>query len=288
MGKFKRLMEVLREEEIAHDSNVFQPAPAPDTWLSLAHSRTYVDQVLGGHVAPAVEKAIGFPMNASVAMRARCATAGSVLTGRLALEYGLAANTAGGSHHARHEQGAGFCVFNDVAVAIHVLQAEGLIASALIIDLDVHQGDGTARIFEGDDSVFTLSIHAERNYPDEKAISNLDIGLPDRTSDETYLKTVRDVVPRLIAQGRPDIIFFNAGVDPHHEDRLGRLNLSDQGLQKRDRFIIETVRGAGIPLACVIGGGYAYDVNVIAKRHATLHRAAAAYLNGFGKTSEPA
>ncbi|MEM8797399.1 MAG: histone deacetylase [Pseudomonadota bacterium] len=278
MGKFRRLMEVLREEGLAGTDNVYEPAPAPASWLSLAHDQTYVDQVLNGSVPDRIARDIGFPMSASVALRARTATGGTVLGGRLALEHGLAANTAGGSHHARFEQGAGFCVFNDVAVAVRVLQAEGLVQRVLIVDLDVHQGDGTARIFSGDSNVFTLSLHARRNYPEEKAVSNLDIPLTDGLEDEAYLAKLRQILPRLIENGNPDMVFYNAGVDPHREDRLGRLGLSDAGLLARDRFVIETIRAAGIPLACVIGGGYSNDVDTLAKRHATIHRAAHTFL----------
>ena len=272
-------MEVLREESIATTDNTFEPVPAPASWLNLAHDQAYVDQILNNSVDRKIEREIGFPINSSVGLRARCATSGSVLTGRLALEHGLALNTAGGSHHARFEQGAGFCVFNDVAVAVRVLQAEGLVRKVLIIDLDVHQGDGTARIFEGDDDVFTLSLHGEKNYPDEKAVSNLDIGLPDGTTDEPYLKKVREVLPNLLEQGQPDIVYYNAGIDPHVEDRLGRLALTDEGLLARDTFVIDEVRRRGIPLAGVIGGGYMTDIDRLAYRHSTIHRAAKAFLN---------
>lgn len=165
MGKFRRVAEVLVAEELVAPGGFHVPAPAPADWIALAHARTYVDQVFHAQVPAPIAREIGFPMGETVARRARCATAGTVLTGRLALERGIACNTAGGSHHARREHGAGFCVFNDVAVAIRVLQADGAIERAMVIDLDVHQGDGTAEIFADDASVFTLSVHAERNYP---------------------------------------------------------------------------------------------------------------------------
>lgn len=274
MGKFSSLMTHLRQSGLAGEANTFEPVPAPSSWLALAHDQSYVDQVLNGMVPVSIAREIGFPMNESVALRAQCATGGTVLTGRLALEHGIAANTAGGSHHARRAQGAGFCVFNDVAVAIKVLQAEGLVSRVLVVDLDVHQGDGTAEIFSGDDSVFTFSLHAEKNYPDIKQSSNLDIGLHDGIKDEAYLAVVRDVLPRLLSRDLPDIVFYNAGVDPHEEDRLGRLSLTDDGLKARDHFVISTVRQHNIPLACVIGGGYMQDIERLAERHATLHRVA--------------
>ncbi|MEP2942748.1 MAG: histone deacetylase [Hyphomicrobiales bacterium] len=279
MGKFAALMIYLRDIGLAVDENTFEPVPAPSSWLALAHDQTYVDQVLNGTVPQCIARDIGFPMNPSVAMRARCATGGTVLTARLALEHGIALNTAGGSHHARRAHGAGFCVFNDVAVAIKVLQAEGLVNRVLVVDLDVHQGDGTAEIFSGDDSVFTFSVHAEKNYPDNKQSSNLDIGLRDGMGDNEYLGVVRDALPKLLERGQPDIVFYNAGVDPHEEDRLGRLSLTDEGLRARDEFFINIVRQYDIPLACVIGGGYMRDIPRLAKRHSVIHQTAMDFIH---------
>jgi acetoin utilization deacetylase AcuC-like enzyme len=171
--------------------------------------------------------------------------------------------------------GAGFCVFNDGAVAIRVLQADGLVGRALVIDLDVHQGDGTARIFAGDDSVMTYSVHAAENYPARKAGSDHDIALPDGVRDEAYLEMLGETLPGVIESAAPDIILYNAGVDPHEDDKLGRLSLSDAGLAARDRAVLTLARKRRLPIACMIGGGYADDVQVLARRHATLHRAAA-------------
>jgi acetoin utilization deacetylase AcuC-like enzyme len=253
------------------------PAPAPAEWLALAHRRDYVDQVLAAAVPEPIAREIGFPMTPAVALRARTASAGTVMTARLALEHGVACNTAGGSHHARRGQGAGFCVFNDVAVAIRVLRADQLIERALVIDLDVHQGDGTADIFAGDPTVFTLSAHAEKNYPVRKIPSTLDLGLPDQTGDDAYLDAVRPAIERALAAFRPDIVFYNAGVDPHADDRLGRLSLSDAGLKARDAFVIGLARSLGLPVACVIGGGYGDDLDRIVDRHAILHRTASGF-----------
>ena len=272
MNKFQRLQEVLQEEGIATEKNTFKPEPAPREWLTLAHSRDYVDAVLNETVSDKIAREIGFPMNASVALRGQCATGGSVLTARLALEYGLAANTAGGSHHARFEQGAGFCVFNDVAVAIKVMQQEGLASRILIVDLDVHQGDGTAQIFAGDASAFTLSFHGRKNYPHNKAISDLDIALSDAMSDDAYLNKLDGVLPRLLDRGKPDLVFYNAGVDPHEEDKLGRLAMSEDGLWRRDHFVLSGCRSRNIPVACVLGGGYLDDIDRLARRHSIIHR----------------
>ncbi|PTW62120.1 acetoin utilization deacetylase AcuC-like enzyme [Breoghania corrubedonensis] len=278
IAKFRRVAELLVEEGLAAPGTFHMPVAAPADWIALAHARTYVDQVFNGQVPAAIAREIGFPMIETVARRARCASAGTLLTGRLALEEGIACNTAGGSHHARFEHGAGFCVFNDVAVAIRVLQADGAVERAMVIDLDVHQGDGTAAIFAGDDAVFTLSVHAERNYPVRKRASDLDIPLADETGDEAYLATLKGVLKDRLENFRPDLVFFNAGVDPHREDRLGRLALSDEGLIARDRLVIETVREAGVPLAGVMGGGYSTDIEALARRHTMLYRVASEFV----------
>jgi acetoin utilization deacetylase AcuC-like enzyme len=194
------------------------------------------------------------------------------------LRSGIACNTAGGGHHARPDRGAGFCVFNDVAVAIRVLQSEGLIERALVVDLDVHQGDGTAATFRNDRSVTTFSMHSERNYPLRKVASNLDIGLPDRTGDDAYLEALAEALPRLLDNPRPDIVFYNAGVDPHQNDRLGRLALSDRGIAARDLLVIDAVRTRSIPLAGIIGGGYSDNVDALARLHASLHRTASMFV----------
>jgi len=274
MAKFRRVAEVLVEDGLVAAGGFHEPAPAPAGWIALAHDRTYVDQVFGATVPERIAREIGFPMTADVALRARTASAGTLLTARLALDTGIACNTAGGSHHARRAHGAGFCVFNDVAVAIRVLIADGAIGTAMVIDCDVHQGDGTADIFAGDPRVFTLSIHAANNYPVRKVASTRDIGLADGTGDAAYLEALRSAVPQALDGFAPDIVFFNAGVDPHRDDRLGRLALSDRGLIDRNRFVIDAVRRRGIPLAGVLGGGYASDIDVLARRHTLLHRVA--------------
>lgn len=278
MAKFRRIAEILVEDGIAAPGSFHVPAEAPAAWIGLAHDPTYVDRVFAAAVPREVEREIGFAVTDKVARRSRTASAGTVMTARLALDRGLACNMAGGSHHARRRQGSGFCVFNDVAVAIRVLQADGAIERALIVDLDVHQGDGTADIFAGDGRVFTFSMHAEKNFPTRKIASDLDIGLPDGTGDDAYLAVLRESLPGLLDRHRPDIVFFNAGVDPHAEDRLGRLALTDEGLAARDRFVIETVRMAGLPLACVLGGGYMEEIDRLARRHTILHRVAAEFV----------
>jgi acetoin utilization deacetylase AcuC-like enzyme len=204
-----------------------------------------------------------------VALRSRAAVAGTLLTARLALAHGVACNTAGGSHHASRAHGAGFCTFNDVAVAAANLLAERVIA------IDVHQGDGTAEIFAGDARVFTLSMHAARNYPARKVPGDLDVELADGVGDDAYLDALQAVLPGVLEAQRPDLVFFNAGVDPHRDDKLGRLALSDDGLARRDRYVLNACLSRGLPVAGVIGGGYSADIDALARRHATLHREAA-------------
>ncbi|RNC96463.1 MAG: histone deacetylase [Oricola sp.] len=275
MGKYARLAEVLIEDGLAAPGTFIVPAPAPRDWVKLAHDDTYVDQVYAFDVPRAIEREIGFEVTKRTSLRAQCATTGTVMAARLALEHGIACNTAGGSHHARHAQGAGFCTFNDVAVAARLLLADGEVSSALVLDLDVHQGDGTAEIFAADARVFTASIHAEKNYPVRKKASDFDLGLPDGVGDSAYLKTLALALEEL--RGRvpsPDIVFYNAGVDVHGEDRLGRLALTNHGIERRERMVISHFRMRGIPVCGVIGGGYSRDVDALARRHALLHHVA--------------
>ncbi|WP_040485182.1 histone deacetylase family protein [Lutibaculum baratangense] len=275
MHKYLRLAEVLVEEGVVGPEGFVRPGEAPAEWLALVHDRAYVDAVLGLAVPRERQREIGFPVEATVMRRSRLSVGATVVAARIALEEGIACTTAGGSHHARKAGGAGFCVFNDVAVAARLLVSDGSVGQVLVIDCDVHQGDGTAEIFSGDDSVFTFSIHAERNYPALKVPGDLDVGLPDGTGDEAYLEALAEILPQLLDRVAPDIVFYNAGVDPHREDRLGRLSLTDEGLAERDRRVVGLVRERDIPLAGVIGGGYSTDLDALARRHAGLHRAAA-------------
>ena len=278
MSKFTRLAEILVEDGVVGPAGYHIPAPALPGWLRLAHDPRYVDQVLFSAVPPATEKAIGFKVDEKVAMRSRCATGGTVLAARLALAEGLACNTAGGSHHAGRGGGAGFSVFNDVAVAALVLLADGDVSRVLVVDCDVHQGDGTAKIFADEPRVFTLSIHAERNYPPNKARSDLDVGLADGTVDEAYLQALGEALAAATVRSLPDLVFYNAGVDPHRDDRLGRLALSDVGLAERDRRVIGYFREKGVAVAAVIGGGYSRDIEALARRHSILHRVAGEFV----------
>jgi len=278
VGKYGRLIEVLGEAGLAVGSNVHRPEPADADLLTLAHSPDYVEQVIACRVPHAVEREIGFPVDDRVSRRARLATAGTLLAAELALEYGIACNGAGGSHHARRTGGAGFCTFNDVAVAGLSLLEKKRVGRILVVDLDVHQGDGTADILMREERVTTFSMHGEKNYPLRKVPSGLDVGLDDQTGDETYLARLDEVLTALSTAARPDFVFYNAGVDPHADDRLGRLALSDEGLRRRDRTVIGHFREQGVPVCGVIGGGYSRDVDALARRHAILFSEARAYL----------
>lgn len=270
MRKFGHLAELLRHDAISPDLRWHEPAPVSRSILIRAHAPAYVDAVLTQTVDPKLARRIGFPVTELVAERSRLAVGGTLMTAGLALDHGLAANTAGGSHHADRHGGAGFCVFNDVAVAAFDLLATQRTRRILVVDCDVHQGDGTARIFAADPRVFTLSIHCEANWPRDKPPSDLDIGLPKGAGDDAYLDALGPALHQAIDRSRPDLVFYNAGVDPHAEDRLGLLALSDEGLRARDEMAGETCRSKGLPLAAVLGGGYGTDSHVVARRHLIL------------------
>jgi acetoin utilization deacetylase AcuC-like enzyme len=277
MQKFARLGEILRQDGLVPHGFV-TPEPITRADLIRAHAPGYVDAVLSRTLDPVSVRRIGFSLTERVVLRAQLATAGTTLAARLALQEGLACNSAGGSHHARGDQGAGFCVFNDVAVAASVMLAEGLVKQILVVDLDVHHGDGTALIFQGEPRVCTFSMHCDDNWPLEKPPSDLDVALPKGTGDAAYLAALDQHLPALLDQVRPDLVFYIAGVDPHQDDRLGKLALTDQGLMTRERRVIEAVRGRTIPLVTVLGGGYGQDVNAVARRHSFVFHAAADYL----------
>jgi acetoin utilization deacetylase AcuC-like enzyme len=275
MRKYGLLAETLVAKGLAPLGFV-TPEPASAEILLRAHDPAYVDAVLACDVGRDIERAIGLPVDAPLVRRSRASVGGTLLAGRLALAEGLAGSAAGGSHHARRRQGAGFCVLNDVAVAARTLQSEGLVRRVLVVDLDVHQGDGTADCLALSPDLFTLSIHCENNYPAQKIAGDLDIGLPDRLDDAAYLDVLRARLPPLLDAFAPDLVFYNAGVDPHRDDRLGRLCLTDDGLLARDRYVVAQARARGIALAAVIGGGYTHDVEALARRHALVFEALAA------------
>ncbi|MDX3900747.1 MAG: histone deacetylase [Sphingobium sp.] len=264
--KYGLVMRILRESGAAFD--VRAPEPMPRVWLEAVHDPAYVEQVLSLSVPREKERRIGFPVTARVARRAQLSPGGTWMAAKRALVDGYAANSAGGSHHALHDTGAGYCVFNDLAIAAARLIAEGDARRILILDLDVHQGDGTAALMAGRADVFTLSIHAERNFPARKAVSSLDVALADGTEDDAYLAALAAALPGVLDRFAPDLILYQAGVDPHRDDRLGRLALSDEGLAARDRFVMRAAKSRSITLASALGGGYGHDRLAVARRHA--------------------
>lgn len=274
MMKFVKLYQVLLTDGVARLDQFHLAPSAPRTWLELAHSADYVQAYCTGTIDARLMRRIGFPWSPALVRRTCVALGGTVLAGQLALEHGVACNLAGGTHHAHWGFGSGFCIFNDLAVAPRVLQQMGRIDKALIVDLDVHQGDGVAAIFADDPTVYTFSMHCSDNFPFRKERSDLDVELAKGTEDEEYLRVLAEHLPSLLDQVRPDIVFYDAGVDPHREDALGKLALSDEGLARRDRFVLLECLRRRIPVACVIGGGYDRDVLALARRHSIVHQVA--------------
>jgi acetoin utilization deacetylase AcuC-like enzyme len=275
MGKYGALYRILMADSIAALDQLYLPQPVERETLYLAHDQAYVDAFWAGTLDAKAQRRIGFPWSERMITRACAAIGGTMLAACLALEHGLACNTAGGTHHAHQDFGSGFCIFNDLAVASAWLLNQQLVKRILIVDLDVHQGDGTAAIFADNPQVFTFSMHCGANFPFRKQSSDLDVDLPAGMEDDAYLYTIQNHLPDLLAHVQPDLVFYDAGVDPHREDKLGKLSLSDAGLYRRDRYVIETCIRHGVPVACVIGGGYADCIDTLARRHSQLHRAAA-------------
>jgi acetoin utilization deacetylase AcuC-like enzyme len=274
MAKFRRLYEALIADGVAHPTQFFQPERPPLDWIELVHTPEYVRDYCEGTLDPKAQRRIGLPWSPELVERTCTAVGGSILTAELALEQGLACNTAGGTHHAFPSYGSGFCIFNDMAIAAAVLLAQKRVNKILIVDLDVHQGDGTALIFQDDPRVFTFSMHCEINFPGTKQRSDLDVPLPEGMEDDAYLQTLAAYLPDLLSEVKPDLVFYDAGVDVHLGDRLGKLALSDRGLFCREMQVLTTCLSQGYPVACVIGGGYADDFEALVYRHSLLHRVA--------------
>lgn len=253
---------------------LLETSPLADSQtVNLAHDADYVTQFAEGRLPAAAMRRIGLPWSDVFVKRAFASVGGTVCAARLAMKIGWGCTLGGGTHHALRAAGAGFCVFNDIAVAIQVLRSEGLIRRAAVIDLDVHQGDGTAEIFENDPEVFTLSIHCESNFPFRKQRSRLDVSLPDGVEDEDYLRRLDEVLPAVFAF-RPDVVFYQSGVDPLATDVLGRLALTPQGLMERDKKVMRAVRSYGEPFVLTSGGGYSRPIELSAEAHANTYRTA--------------
>jgi acetoin utilization deacetylase AcuC-like enzyme len=278
LPKYRLLRTRLLEEGVLEPHELEESALIDRPSLLLAHTPEYLEAVFSGTLPAADQRRLGFPWSDALVARSRASVFGTVAAARAALRDGLAGNLAGGTHHAYADRGTGFCVFNDLAVAARALQREGSIDRALVVDLDVHQGDGTAAIFAGDESVFTFSMHGAKNFPFRKQRSSLDLELADGCGDAEYLGALEENLPRAIDRCRPDVLFYQAGVDPLEQDTLGRLDLSLEGLRQRDRTVALAARERGIPLVLTLGGGYASPVELSVEAHAATWREARSVL----------
>lgn len=267
MGKYRRLRKhVVQSEHHLKDTLVVPPAATDDQLLS-CHTNRYVDAVCNGNLSPKEIRRIGFPWSKKMVERSRRSTGATLAASRAALTDGVSVNLAGGTHHAMRDAGEGYCVFNDAAVTIRTLQQEQLIGRACVIDLDVHQGNGTAEIFAADPTVFTLSIHGVKNFPLRKSPSDLDVNLEDGTSDQRYMCALHDALQHMEKSGPYDLAIYLAGADPYEGDRLGRLSLSKQGLAERDITVMQWCLHHHLPLTIAMAGGYAPNVDDIVEIH---------------------
>jgi len=273
--KFGELAKYLLDRKIIDDFH--KPYPCSVETLKGAHSQIYINNIINKSLDQNGVKKIGFPLIDSVVKRSLVATGGTVLASKLALDFRIACNTAGGSHHANFDGGAGYCVFNDVAVAANYLLNKALVKKILIVDLDVHQGNGNSDIFENNKEVFTFSMHSKSNYPAKKSKSDLDIELEDNTEDQEYIKILKDSIQFLNKQ-KFDFVFYIAGVDVHFNDRLGKLKLSDDGIKKREELVIENFFSKKIPICGVLGGGYNKDFKKLVELHSILHKTCAKFI----------
>ena len=276
--KFGELIKILKKKNIARDQNTFEPTEVSKSTLLNVHDAEYINKINNLSLTQDEIRKLGFPLVSSVRRRSFVATGGTVLASKLAVKNKLACNTAGGSHHAFSDQGNGYCVFNDVAVAAKYLKKKYKFHKILILDLDVHQGDGTAKIFENDNSFFTVSIHSKKNYPSKKQSSDIDIELDDGMEDEEYLSVVNQLIKKIESQDF-NFVFYVAGVDIHCDDRLGKLNISEAGIRKREKMVINHFFKKNIPLCGVLGGGYNYDFEQLVKLHSILHETCNDLLN---------
>jgi acetoin utilization deacetylase AcuC-like enzyme len=266
--KYRLVRQALIEESIATSADFREPEPASDEDVLRVHTREYVRKLKTGKLSQLEILRLEVPYSQELVAAVWLAAGGSILAGRLALEDGLAANIGGGFHHAFPEHGEGFCVIHDVAIAIRRLQTDRAIETAMVVDTDVHQGNGTAEIFGGDGTVFTFSIHQENNYPSPKPPSNIDVNLPDGIEDQEYLARLESHLVRAFDRFAPNLVFYVAGADPYREDQLGGLALTVDGLRKRDRLVLEVARMRGFPVAIALAGGYARRVEDTVRIHA--------------------
>ena len=273
--KFELVRERLLREGTLAAGEIIEPYPAAIEDVLLVHTEDYVTRLRAGALTERELRRLGLPWSKALVRRSFLATSGTINAARAALKDGVASNLAGGTHHAFADRGEGFCVLNDVAVAARVLLRDRMVRRVAVVDLDVHQGNGTATIFEGDPAVFTFSMHGAKNYPLQKARSSLDVNLADGTGDEEYLEALARHLPSVFAH-EPDLVFYLGGADPYAGDKLGRLGLSIAGLRARDELVLAECRGRGVPVATVMSGGYAADIDDTVEIHCNTVRAAKA------------
>jgi acetoin utilization deacetylase AcuC-like enzyme len=273
MQKYRMLRDRLIETGTLSVDEIHQAPFATRNQICLAHDEKYVESILDGTIDARGLRRIGFPWTHGLVQRSLASVGGCLAAAHAALNNGIAGNLSGGTHHAHRDSGEGFCVFNDIAVSFLALREEGLISRAAIIDLDVHQGDGNSSILGDRDDIFIFSMHGERNYPFKKVPSSLDIGLPDGTGDAEFLEALDEALPRVFAF-HPDLVFYQAGVDPLKEDTLGKLSLSREGLRERDRRVLMACRNRGIPVSISMGGGYANPIELTVEAHVGTYKVA--------------
>jgi len=277
IAKYALLRDRVIADGIIDPEHLHDPAAISRADLLLVHTADYVDRFTSGRLSPDEERRLGFPWSPALVERSYRAAGGTLEAATFATEHGIAMNLAGGTHHAFPSHGEGFCVFNDTAIAIRALQRDRRIRRALVVDLDVHQGNGTHAVFAGDESVFTFSMHGGKNYPYHKVAGCLDVELSDGTGDEAYLELLSRSLPDAIAASRADLVVYLAGADPHESDRLGRLALTFDGLARRDAIVLQQTREVGLPVVVTIAGGYGRDIEDTVRIHARTARIAAEY-----------
>ncbi|NRA48391.1 MAG: histone deacetylase [Phaeodactylibacter sp.] len=274
MVKYELIPEQLLYEGTVKEEQFFHPDPLTEEEILWTHEAEYWDKLKHQTLSKKEIRAIGFPMSPQLIHRGRHIANGTIQCALYSRQYGVSMNIAGGTHHAFSHKGEGFCVFNDIAIASNYLLNHGIVRKILVVDLDVHQGNGTAQIFQHDNRVYTFSMHGAKNYPHRKVPSNLDIELPDKTEDAVYLKALRETLPRLIEEVQPEQVFYLSGVDVIYSDKLGRLSLSLQGCRERDEFVLKTCKANQLPVAISMGGGYSERLAHIIEAHANTFRAA--------------
>lgn len=280
MDKYTLLPEQLLYEGTISEAAFFAPEPLTEEAILRTHTAEYWHKLKTNTLDRKEARAIGFPMRPELIARGRVIAQGTLDCARIAFSEGVALNIAGGTHHSFADRGEGFCVFNDIAIAANELLHSGEISKAVVVDLDVHQGNGTAKIFEHESRVFTLSFHGAKNYPHRKTTSDLDLGFPDKTCDAAYLARLYEVLPAVLDRERPDIVFYLSGVDILESDKLGRLACTLDGCRERDRFVFQTCHDRGLPVAVSMGGGYSERLATIIEAHANTYRMAESVFGG--------